>query len=88
MMRGSGSSRRYCFSRHATSWTLASEGMEGLPESRVACVCKGNENHCVKCVCVCVCVCLGGGGGGGTITYLQSFLPCHRASLPKNALPC
>ena len=61
MMRGSGSSRRYCFSRHATSWTLASEGMEGLPESRVACVCKGNENHCVKCVCVC----LGGGGGGG-----------------------
>ena len=40
MMRGSGSSRRYCFKRQATSWTLASEGMEGLPESRVACVCE------------------------------------------------
>ena len=39
-MRGSGSSRRYCFRRQATSWTLASEGMEGLPESRVACVYK------------------------------------------------
>ena len=40
MMRGSGSSRRYCFKRQATSWTLASEGMEGLPESRVPCVCE------------------------------------------------
>ena len=35
-MRGSGSSRRYCFRREAISWTLASEGMDGLPESRVA----------------------------------------------------
>ena len=82
-MRGSGSSRRYCFKRQATSWTLLSGGMEGLPESKVA---WGGGGKWSKILMVRVRLVLGWVGRGRRVTFKAFCLVTEPAFLKMPSL--